>query len=199
MRYHLLCLLLCLCPAACRFLPAAKPAWNPRPLSTGSIGLQCLPGREVWCEQGDTQCDALKASVALVEASVPGLLVYAGEAPHDTLTSKLAGVLPEAGVVVVLRAPPQTDKYPPATTQAVPDKATGCLPNVPIVLLWPDNALDAASWQRVLLHELLHSLGAGHAAAEFPFSTLMHPNPNAENRQGLSVSDESWLRAVYGS
>jgi hypothetical protein len=130
------------------------------------------------------------------------LFIWRGEAEHDALVEAFNN--PHRAIHVVLTArgvPEEQAKWqtmPIAFTVVKPNWETACLPSVPIVLVWPASGLSTQDWNQVVLHELLHSLGATHTPDGVPFSTVMHPGLATEHRVGLSQADKTWLRAVYG-
>lgn len=162
----------------------------------GSVGVLCEKGRSVWCELGDLRCESARLAVAEVNQVIPGLLIWQGEASHDDILQHYHNgdtvFLPAAGV------PKDHAALPIAMTLLKPEASQACIGGTPILILWDWSDLTPADWNQVALHELLHSLGAGHAAADCPFSTVMRPAVEGERRVGLSKSDRNWLRAVYG-
>lgn len=176
--------------------------WQPKAISTSNMGFICMRGREVYCEKGNPECDALREAVAEVDRAVPKLLRYKGEVDRSTLVAM--SNQPLADILVMLRGegvhPDRAtySKLPIAFTLVSPGMLTACIHTTPIVLVWPHNGLNEVEWRQVVLHEVMHSLGAAHTNEDCPFSTVMHPALSEERRVGLSKADRNWLRAVYG-
>jgi hypothetical protein len=62
--------------------------------------------------------------------------------------------------------------------------------------IWDAQAMRGALPEDVVLHELLHALGLGHADKDGAFPSIMQPSASAE-LHGLQPGDLASLRAVY--
>lgn len=165
-----------------------------------SIATICQAGREVWCEKGNPECEAVALAVQAIDEVVPGLLVYRGELEKVALIA-LFNKTPGPRLTVVVRGdgvPADYKELAIAMTLMAPEPRQACLGNVPIILVWPSAALSTVEWRQVVLHEMLHSLGFNHASESCPYSTVMRPALSQERRVGLSKADANALRAVYG-
>lgn len=165
------------------------------------MAVVCAPERVIVCAE-DTlpgHCALVEGAVAEFNAVVPGLLSYQGVRSWDAIGRAKAAGLPWTVIADIERAAvPSLDKNTLAVTLVHPTPDTMCLGFTPIGLLWAEGELTIESQYQVIMHEMLHSLGAAHADTMCPWSTLMRPALNSEYRHGLSIIDRNWLRAVYG-
>ncbi len=191
----LLKFLLCLWLA---MLATCHPQPWPRPVSMGSVGALCEMGRPIWCEKGEPLCVNAEQAVKEINAVVPGLLVWKGQATHEQLAAMTSDS--NQRVTFVIRGVGVPEAYaglPIAMTMLHAEAKQACLLTMPIIIIWPLGALNQADWNQVILHELMHSIGADHAGEDCPYSSVEHPSLQEEHRVGLSGTDINWLRAVY--
>lgn len=181
---------------------ACKPTWSPRAILSPTIALQCAPERPVYCAEdlSPERCELVIAAVEEVNAVVPDLLVYAGHLTWEQIAELQRAKTPITVWASLTRAQARDGGLPETVlgvTMLRPNDATMCVEFVPIALVWAEGELTPKEEAQVVRHELMHSLGAGHADPESRFSTIMRPGLSSERREGLSKADRNWLRAVY--
>lgn len=182
-----------------------------------SMAVLCEPARKVYCtaDERSEVCLDVKRAIEEIDAVVPGLLVYGGTIDWD-----YARILRDSNQHVTVTgnftradmyeqaAPGRSPKQQAALasqlanilgmTVVQPADGSVCIPFVPILFVFNAGELTPADQYQVIIHEMMHSIGAGHAETNLPWQTVMRPGLASEHRAGLSIVDRQWLRAVYG-
>lgn len=191
MKYFLLAAIVL---SGCAVVP-----WAPHPVSFANMAVICAPQRVVVCADDTTpdHCALVTRAVAEINVVVPGLMLYGGLRDWPTIANaKHAGKDWTVVADISRTLLPEMSHNTLAVTLAHPDKPM-CLHFTPIALLWAPGELSPQSEYQVVLHEILHSLGAAHADTNFAWSTIMRPGLSSEYRTGLSAADRNALRAIY--
>lgn len=187
------------------FLTSACARITVHPVSVPSIAIVCdLPRRYVVVDGTVTQTeeDALLSALDQINAVTPGLVVYAGRVAPSEAVAHL-----NAGSVVVVGAP---ERYNTNDEEAVKKaegalayttmktRGGGCLTGAALVILADLSTLPNTDLiYTVVAHEVMHSIGFGHADPDGAFKTIMEPSLRKTMPKGLAAADKRAIEAVY--
>ena len=173
------------------------------PPSFGFYSKQCVEVRKVVClVDADMSADQCKATVVPAIKAINGAIghpvfEFLGTAPMPAKESVAA--LIKSGVYVIGGAPDLPANVLGVTGPANTDAANpGCITRVYTLVSTQIWGIEAEYAQAVVLHEMVHALGAGHATSGAAYRSVETPSVGDKswvNR--LTIFDIAALRAAY--
>lgn len=176
--------------AACGHNPAPPPSF-------GFHG-RIRPHRDVACvldaEMSVDHCDAVLTAVDKINAAVGYELL---SVPRHTGLDESRAALPERETIYV-GVTTLTPGILGVTYPVLYEKDTGYL-HLEVIVLDPQIFRDNFMRDSVILHELVHAVGADHAAQQSSWDSVLRPAWQPGAPVELTKADIASLRAAYGT